>query len=226
MPYCSIEEAWGSSFGKKPAKTKKYKIEADELAYNSMTPKLAEYPNHNEKLFEKSSEKIKHRVQMPNKINIDDFSINMNAGTAMSDDFIEEIYSKNDESKQYSLENASECNLVSSNEHLQNQYRKYIDYIAKLEKRIKHLENQLDAERRNNKKNGIYNIVLYIFAGIFIIFLLDCFVRLGKCLNTHGGLGATLRLSKEAAARAMPQNLPMPSLDGNYFKSPLNQFRY
>ena len=69
---------------------------------------------------------------------------------------------------------------------------------------------------------------MYIFAGIFIIFVLDCFVRLGKCLNTHGGLGATLKLDREAISRLMPQNLPIPrpSLDAAYFQPVSNFAQY
>ena len=56
MPYCTIEEAWGNSFGKKPKKIKKYKIEENEMANNTMSPLLAEYPSNQETLFKKSAQ--------------------------------------------------------------------------------------------------------------------------------------------------------------------------
>ena len=222
MPYCTIEEAWGNSFGKKPKKIKKYKIEENEMANNTMSPLLAEYPSNQETLFKKSAQTKKIKP-----LN----SYVANADSGISNEFIEDLYNKKTSkptNSQYSLENAAQCNMVASDDHLQKQYRKYIEYIEKLEKRIQHLEKQLEAEKNNNKTSGIYNIVLYIFAGVSIIFVLDCFVRLGKCLNTHGGLGATLKLDKEAISRLMPQNLPLPRqvLDSAYFQPVSNFAQY
>ncbi len=223
MPYCTIQEAWGNSFGKKPKKIKKYKIEENEMANNTMSPLLADYPGSQETLFKKKSAQAKNIKPLNSYV--------ANTGSELSNEFIEDLYQKKTSNKlnsQYSLENAAQFNMVASDAHLQKQYRKYIEYIEKLEKRIQHLEKQLEAEKNTKKTSGIYNIVLYIFAGIFIIFVLDCFVRLGKCLNTHGGLGATLKLDREAISRLMPQNLPIPrpSLDAAYFQPVSNFAQY
>lgn len=233
MPYCTIEEAWGQSFGKKKHKAKTFKIEEDKLAHDVQTPLLASYPNNNVKLLKVSHSKKPNVIAPMNhesslEVNLADMNNN-----SLNDEFIDNLYKNNKNlttSTQYCLENSANCNKVDSNQHLQNQYRKYIEYIEKLEKRITQLEEQLHNERKGRRTNNFYNIVLYIFAGVFIIFLLDCFVRLGKCLNTHGGLGATLKLSKQAAQRMLPTNLPLPTqpLPSNYFQpaqlNPLHKF--
>ena len=62
----------------------------------------------------------------------------VNTGGPITDSFIEDLYYAN-EKKQiypvpYSLNEFQQTQmLIVSNEHLQNQYRKYVDYIEKLE---------------------------------------------------------------------------------------------
>ena len=68
----------------------------------------------------------------------------------------------------------------------QNQQNiKYIEYleerINKLEEELRNKENELQVE--NNNKNSFYDIFIYIFSGIFILFVLDLVLRLGKYLG-------------------------------------------
>ena len=244
MPYCSVDEAWGPNFKNlvKPRKAitpprpklDDYKIEegmvgsADTGAYASF--QMTDKSKARRERYSNKMEPLEYQRGM----GVKRLESDVTTGGPITDSFIEDLYySKNntkEEPSPYSLMNSANANQVVSDKHLQNQYRKYIDYIEKLEKRITQLEEQLQNERKGRRTNNFYNIVLYIFAGVFIIFLLDCFVRLGKCLNTHGGLGATLKLSKQAAQRILPTNLPLPTqpLPSNYFQpaqlNPLHKF--
>lgn len=199
MPYCSIQEAWGNNFGKPQKKVKKFKIEQNELANCQQSNKYAEYP----KVVEKND--VTQLKESPGKVALNDYM-----KTKKTDTNKVPLY-------------AAQSNLVSDM-HMQNQYKKYIEYISKLEKRIKVLEKQLENERKNNNKYCIYNVVLYILGGIFVIFLLDCFVRLGGCLVSQGGLGGSLNINKIQPPRIpriqmpnIPRGLFNPNFD-NYFR--------
>ena len=69
----------------------------------------------------------------------------------ITDSFIEDLYyskqKTNEEPSPYSLLNSANANVLMSNNHLQDQYRKYVEYIEKLERRIKKLERDLKNER-------------------------------------------------------------------------------
>ena len=49
-----------------------------------------------------------------------------------------------------------------------------------------YFEKYKDLNEKSNNKNfqeNIFNIIIYIITGIFIIFVLDLFVRMGKSVN-------------------------------------------
>ena len=64
-----------------------------------------------------------------------------------------------------------------------SQNRKNIDYIRYLEKRIEDLERQLDEKVIAVNKDNVYDVFIYIFSGVFILFVLDLVLRLGKFLR-------------------------------------------
>lgn len=209
MPYCSVEEAWGKNFKNlvKPQKKitpprpviNNYKIEegmvgaADTGAFASF--KMTDKSNSRRARYNNSMEPLEFQRGMGVKRLESDVS----TGGPITDSFIEDLYYSNEKKSEtpspYSLMNSANANMVVSNEHLQNQYRKYVDYIEKLEKRIEHLEDELERERNKGPNSGLYNMIIYVFSGIFIIFLLDAFVRLGKCMG-NGGFGGSLSLKE------------------------------
>ena len=206
MPYCSVEEAWGKNFKNltKPPKKitppkpniEKYKIEegmvgaADTGAYASFN--IGDSGKNRKQRYNTNVEPLEFQRGMGVK------RLDTNTGGPVTDSFIEDLYFAEDnkqEQSQYSLLNSASANVVVSDGHLQNQYRKYIEYIGRLEKRIEQLELELEREKNRTSNSGLYNIIIYIVSGIFIIFLLDCFVRLGKCIG-NGGLGGSLKLKE------------------------------
>ena len=238
MPYCSVDEAWGPNFKNlvKPRKAitpprpklDDYKIEegmvgsADTGAYASfqMTDKSkARRDRYNNKM-----EPLEYQRGMGVKRLESDAA----TGGPITDSFIEELYySKNntkEEPSPYSLMNSANANQVVSEQHLQNQYRKYVEYIEKLERRIEHLERELKRERERTGNSGLYNVIIYIASGIFIIFLLDAFVRLGKCLG-DGGVGSSLSL-KDKYVPDIREYMPRrpPAFRGGSFAP--NRFYY
>ena len=214
MPYCSVEEAWGKNFKNltKPRKKittpprpmiENYKIEegmvgsADTTAYASF--KMSDKSRARKARYNNSMEPLEFQRGM----GVKRLEADIDTGGPITDSFLEDLYGKkvNKDARgeggvptPYSLLNSSGANLVSD-EHLQHSYKKYVDYIAKLEKRIEHLEDALKRERAKTPNSGIYNLIIYVFSGIFIIFLLDTFVRLGKCVG-NGGFGGSLSLKR------------------------------
>lgn len=88
-------------------------------------------------------------------------------------------------------QNQQPINQVNGNNRavndLMSQNKQNLQYIQYLEERIEKLEQKLlDKETEiaaNNNKNSFYDIFIYIFSGIFILFILDLVLRLGKYLG-------------------------------------------
>lgn len=241
MVYCSVEEAWGKNFNTivnsktrrkitppRPKKIDNYKIEsgmvgsADTNAYASFTPQ-----DNSKQRRERFNTKMEP-LEFQRNSGVSELQSNIDTGGPITDSFIEELYyskeKQNETPSQYSLLNAANANVVVSNQHLQNQYRKYIDYIERLEKRIEHLEAELKRERGRTGNTGLYNLIIYVVTGIFIIFLLDAFVRLGKCIGS-GGLGGSLELRQQPKfIPDLREYLPKRPLNGGTFVP--NRFYY
>jgi hypothetical protein len=157
--------------------------------------------NKNDKLEQKVNEMKKNKLNsnmlkklsVPSKHDIDDIHSNMkeeNENTLadyysneMAQDLKQKI--KESESKQdlYQNENINTDYLISNNMNLnqfshnnQSHYQNKDELLNKLNYIIDMFEEQKD--HKTNQKNE--EVVLYCFLGIFIIYVLDSFVYIGK----------------------------------------------
>ena len=85
---------------------------------------------------------------------------------------IQPFIESDDESDDESMESTE---IVESREQT-NKLNDMMNYIKKLEKQNKRLKRLL--KKRQNNKSNLFDLLLYIISGIFIIFILDSFIRL------------------------------------------------
>jgi hypothetical protein len=157
--------------------------------------------NKNDKLEQKMNEIKKNKLNsemlkklsVPTKNDIDDIHYNMKEeneniladyySKEMSQDLKHKI--KESEYKQdlYQNENISTDYLISNNMNMnefkqsnQNYYKNKDELLTKLNHIINMFEEQKD--QKTNQKNE--EVILYCFLGIFIIYVLDSFVYIGK----------------------------------------------
>jgi len=190
MPYCSIEEAWGNSFEKKtePKKFKKIVPEHDiidsDLYDNDMfseyntskkssntvkkknfTRSYNRLPEHSGPSTRLPSSDIKQkRLQMKHKNKILEESESLPTYSNMDIPI-------ND----YDLELEKEMNdnhIISEyDEESSSTKEPYINFLINENKELKRLVTKIEKAATNN--DSIFDLVLFIACGMFIIFFLD-----------------------------------------------------
>jgi len=177
MPYCFIEEAWGSTF--KNLKNIKNK------------------QNRKNQLIKRNLYKCQNnKSNGPNKLS-DGFDRN-NDGKFSPYPF--ELKHKKYSRTMKKLDNTNGSERHNHKFHIINDIKKKKKYMEefvneeddpKQIKYIRYLENKnnelkrLLGEKDSNDESYIFDLILYIVSGIFIIYMLDSFVSLIKYKNTR-----------------------------------------
>lgn len=175
MSYCSLEEAWGENYAKLYKK--------DE----SMLPKLPE-----------KDQEIDETILNDRKLNEDNKKM---------DKYLEKYYNKNKKNFNQNNKNFNQNNenfnqdneyFNKNNENFNKNNEKYnlsehcpvFEHFLECEKCKKSINKLLNINGSsstegfiNNINEKYFDIIIIVLGGIFIIFMLDCFVRLGKNLK-------------------------------------------
>lgn len=156
MPYCSIEEAWGNNFNLNSSSPAEPTHSSSVLSGHNEDDEYFTLshnlnPTHIEQL-ENTCDKVKDDINPYSKLE-----------NIIDDTVLEKKISK----KQQVISQRDDTDLISfKNQHIDKTIETMVDTP-------KFLVNE------TNDKN-MMNIVIYIITGIFIIFILDIFTKLGK----------------------------------------------
>ena len=149
MPYCSLEEAWGSDFEEIKTKPTKFsKITPTEYEKN-------EYSTLDESLFNKKKPKRKKFSRGYNRLE-------KHSGPETRLPYNSTPYIIDD------IENEPVEEKKTINERFSNN-DKYIDILIHENKKLK----DIISKYKTNSNDGIFDLVLFLASGVFIIFLLD-----------------------------------------------------
>lgn len=156
MVYCTLQEAWGSTYSK-PKKKRS----------NSKNNNIEHFISTNDKLsknryrydFSRDEQPLPEHNGSNERIKLED-----NYDLSSNDENIQEVQEEVLEELEESINNRN--NVIDEEE----------DYNNSILKKINELIEKID----NNQGNSLNDIVLFILLGIFIIFILDTFVRIGK----------------------------------------------
>uniref|UniRef100_A0A6C0EJW7 Uncharacterized protein n=1 Tax=viral metagenome TaxID=1070528 RepID=A0A6C0EJW7_9ZZZZ len=156
MPYCSVEEAWGEDFIEN---TNKFKKIVPEKSYDSETDKSMDYSDNNlynsddSEVFEHSD---KYKKTKKTRKKTKNYS---------------RTYNRLDEHSG-PLTRLPKKNriVIEDRENVKNNKEMYINYIINENKQLKKMINNL---RNSSEQDSIFDVALFICAGVFIIFFLD-----------------------------------------------------
>lgn len=200
MPYCTIEEAWGNMKLTSESIDKKIKndrhppqTEEDHMPqiivpensydfqnmYNHVEYPAIDYEKQVLSVYpEKEPEQPKHVS----------FNRVPNVSRSMMKPLPEHNPSKNlikPSQKRHIVENDeltetdfdSEAELDYINKNKQSDMMRYIRKLEKQNKRLRKLLNKYN-NNNNSMKTNVFDLMLYVISGIFIIFVLDSFIKL------------------------------------------------
>ena len=190
--YCTLQEAWGDTFEKKretfsnPKKKKKNikKISfANDDLYNPYNEN-SNYANYQE--LNKNDNDLKDNYnfsrgidRLPNtngpkkRVNLPPIDVKLH-------DESETMYDTKDNEHSMDTELTEDNDYYNANEDVydKNMINKKLNQI------IQYLEkNNISIDDEEGEGNNINELILYIITGIFFIFILDTFVKIGKKLN-------------------------------------------
>lgn len=181
MSYATIEEAWGQDFNRKK-KSKRDKRQ------EKLGKRLADESIDSEIVIPKMSDERKEYVpQKPNMPNLDSFN---------GYDRFTNRYGSPYQTSNNTL-NVSTNDILENNRKIEQQYNNSIlktnvpSELSVVEKKIEDIENkvvQISEEKYKQITEGFSNqtdeqfnqLLLYIFTGIFYLFMLDLMYQLGK----------------------------------------------
>ena len=199
MPYCTIEEAWGNmkltseSIDKKIKNDRHTPQMQEEEMPQIIVPENSydfqnmynhvEYPaiNYEKQVLSVYPEK---EPEQPQHVS---FNRVPNVSRSMMKPLPEHNPSKNlikQNNKRHLIDNdeLSDTEFDSDSDEdnfKQKQNSQMLRYIRKLEKQNKRLRKLLNSYNNNNSmKTNVFDLMLYVISGIFIIFVLDSFIKL------------------------------------------------
>lgn len=192
MTYCSLEEAWGIN----------YKINNNEYndnIDNNDNKNNLNIPSYGSNLKLNNSLKVNSN-NVPYQIKLPENSIRNNIGEVTIEEendlelnsILDTLNDNDDDIKHIDIERNLQNDYYNSDDY--KLYKKYLNLAEKYKSKLKNkyknfkedknneiLENFSfnDAKNINLNDNNIKDIVIIIIVGIFIIFALDIFVRIG-----------------------------------------------
>ena len=195
MPYCSIQEAWGTDFYGDKNQPKRFKKIVPEfardvnIAYNNVNyPETDVYDSNGSSIYiDRKPKEVRRRksfsrtynrlpehsgpnTRLPKPINEEDLVYSETKYLVDSED--RPTDSNMDlPINEYDLELEEKLNDKKTKEQFTNNNSSYINNILKenieLRKIIENFNN------KNQENDNIFDLILFISAGVFIIFLLD-----------------------------------------------------
>ena len=163
MVYCTLQEAWGVDFPKKKKRKKTPKNDTNIEHFVSTNDKLSK--NRYRYDFSRDDKPLPQHNGNENRIQIEDnYEIKNDYDEQNLEDIKEEVMEELEEQTQD----------ITKETDVEEYYTDPI--LSKL--------NELITKLDNNQGNSMNDIILFILLGIFIIFILDTFVRIGKLSNS------------------------------------------
>lgn len=163
MVYCTLQEAWGNTYSKPKKKKSNPKNTNNNIEhFISTNDKLSK--NRYRYDFSRDEQPLPQHNGSKDRIKIED-----NYDLLPVDD--ENIQEIQEEVLEELEENIHNQDIIKPDNE---------DYNNSILQKINELIEKID----NNQGNSLNDIVLFILLGIFIIFILDTFVRIGK-LSKH-----------------------------------------
>lgn len=149
MPFCSLEEAWGSDFYENNLESKKFNKIVDnkyhEIDYSDESINNKEKKNKKKKSFSRTYNRLKNHTGPKTRLPENQYyNINKEQNNNIKENFIE----KNVDSNNYIKF------LMNENIELKNMIKKY-----------------------KNNNDGVFDLVIFLSSGVFIIFLLDIITK-------------------------------------------------
>ena len=165
MPYCSLEEAWGSDFYENEIEPKKFSKIENQYS-NIDYPELNIYNENVEPILE-NEHKNKHKNKHKHKKS---FSRNYNRLENHSGP-----KTRLPENKEYLLDNTSiesnHTNEIQQPNTINENFKQNNDYTQFLISENKELKMLINNYKNSN--DGVFDLILFLSSGVFIIFLLD-----------------------------------------------------
>lgn len=206
MPYCSIEEAWGQNFLSNKNQPKRFKkivpefANSNKLGYSSIEiPQSNIYDSNAKSIFcPKKSKKSKRRRSFSRTYN----RLPEHSGpeTRLPKKIVKKQLSfKNNKFMSERKRNNSMNNIdlpineydkiveqeMNDNDYIEEEYNNdtnenftnndYINQIVEENRKLKNLLNKFQTQSYD--KDGIFDLVVFISTGIFLIFLLDLITK-------------------------------------------------
>ena len=179
MVYCTLQEAWGSNF---PNKKKKKHTNNDKRIKKEVETFISTNDNLSKDRyrydFSRTDSPLKSHNGNKNRIKIDD---NYTIG--------DEVYNENTYSEELDNKiNPEEEDITNIHEDLESEENDF-DENFKSDENSNSINilinkiNDLIIKIDNQEGNSLNDIVMYVLLGLFIIFILDMFVKIGKNSN-------------------------------------------
>ena len=201
MPYCSLEEAWGSDFKNADyyAKVNQPPMTPSSTIQSRIPPELAENIPSYSSVPSVSKEQTMQSNIVPYKVNFPDRS-KRNYIHPIENNYFDELEDNENDTRyidmQRKIKPDNDQNYLTSNDYFL--YKKYLylaeKYKAKLRKRFKDFMIEDDNKEimesfsnisvsptmTGNDSYSFKDIFIIVIVGIFIIFALDIFVKMGS----------------------------------------------
>lgn len=162
MVYCTLQEAWGNTYSKPKKKRSNSKNNNNNIEhFISTNDKLSK--NRYRYDFSRDEQPLPQHNGNTERIKIEE-----NYDLSPDEENIQEVQEEVLEELEETIHN--KANIEPD----------YEDYNNSIVQKINELIEKID----NNQGNSLNDIILFILLGIFIIFILDTFVRIGK-LSKH-----------------------------------------
>lgn len=181
MAYCSLEEAWGSDFQRNNELNRNYyesvHNEESERKNNALkhksnfVPYNVSLPDNSQRNFLEKPDNLEHEESTIDTLDDDENDIN-------------HLDRERDSNTDSSYFNSKDYFLYKKYKKLADKYktrllRKYKN--IKKDDLIEGFESPVMIDTKNEKRMN--DLLIFVIVGIFIIFILDTFVKLGKKMN-------------------------------------------
>ena len=170
MSFCSLDAAFQTSMDTSPRNPYMVPDVFEITSKNFFQPNL-------------SMESIRNTMSFPEAApNPEEGLMRENFGN-VEQQFPKEFYEADMKARHLDSMPQFEEQLNTSHPSGEEDYGNLSEYVRECEARIQSLEAELREQRVLDLPEHMVNAIIYIITGIFILFLLDIFVKLGKMLH-------------------------------------------
>ena len=174
MSYCTLEEAWGPDFKKqkrKSRKEKKLEKEGQKMLHESVDPQIL-IPETS-KMADYRKDVIQYPMSLPDKSGINGYDSSFDSYISPYQRYATDPVQKTNE-QVLSVQQSSGSSLISEVE-------KPVEKLIQITKQeYDNLKKEVVEGFTNQTDEQFNQLLLYIFTGIFYLFMLDMMYQLGK----------------------------------------------